>query len=98
MMRLDVEFGRPLSREQRVQALVAIATLTKAQKVRFIHGDRTAVILAEGLSAHRALEALTEAGLPPERVDTSLDAESDAQCDDQELDETGKERFKAIGR
>lgn len=98
MMRLDVEFGRPLAREQRIQALVALATLTKAQKVRFIHGDRTAVVLAEGLSAHRVQEALAEAGLPPERVDTSLDAESDTQCDDQGQDETGKERFKAIGR
>ncbi len=98
MMRLDVAFPLPLSREQRIKVLVAIATLTKAQKVRFIHGDRTAVVLAEGLSARRVQEALAEAGLPPERVDTSLDAEADALCDDQGPDETGRERFKAIGR
>lgn len=98
MMRLDVEFARPLSRDQRIQALVAIATLTKAQKVRFIHGDRTAVVLAEGLSRRRVQEVLTEMGLPPARVDTSLEDEADILCDDQEQDEAGKERFRAIGR
>lgn len=101
MMRLDVEFAHPLSREQRIQALVALSTLTKAQKVRFIQGDRIAVVMAEGLSRHRVQESLTELGLPPIRVDSSLETEADAQCDDLEQDETGKtekERFRPIGR
>ena len=98
MMRLDVEFPRPLDRQQRTRALVAIATLTKATKVRFIKGDRVVVIMAEALSARRVQEELTEAGLAPEQVISSLDPEIDAHCDDAIQDAASKERFRAIGR
>lgn len=98
MMRLDVDFPRVLTRDEQVNVLVAIATLTKAQKVRFIHAGRTAVVLAEGLSARRVQEALTEAGQAVERVTSSLDAEVDLLCDDLEQDTENKERIRAIGR
>lgn len=98
MMRLDVEFANPLSQSERVQAVVALATLTKAQKVRFIRDNRTAVILAEGLSARRVHETLKEAGLEPANVVSSLDPEVDKTCDDIEESTDQKERIRAIGR
>jgi hypothetical protein len=98
MMRLDVDFSRALSQDEQVSALVALSTLTKAQKVRFIHSARTAVVLAEGLSARRVQETLVEAGLAVERVSTSLDAEIDLLCDDLEQGGDQRERFRAIGR
>jgi precorrin-2 methylase len=98
MMRLDVDFSRSLSLEERNRVLVAVATLAKAQKVRFIRDATTAVIMAEGLSMRRVEEVLVEMGLPPQRIDTSLDPEADRMCDDLEQDPERKERIRAIGR
>jgi hypothetical protein len=98
MMRIDVEFPRPLSRAQRAQLLVAMSTLSKAQKVRFIKGYRAMVLMGEGIGIARVRDEITELGLTPERVESSLDPDIDAHCDDAAQDAANKERFRAIGR
>jgi hypothetical protein len=97
-MRLDVDFARPLGKQDKVRLLLALATLAKSRRVRFVRGDHAAVVLGEGLSERRVREALSEHGFTPESVRTSLDPDEDARADDPPEDPGQKERVRAIGR
>jgi hypothetical protein len=94
VMRLDVEFPRPLGKSDKVKVLLATAGLAKCQRVRFISGDYAAVILAEALSARCLSDALLEQGLVGAQVHSSLDEQDDLRVDDP----PGEERLRAIGR
>ncbi len=97
-MRLDVEFARPLSRDDRLRATLAVAALAKADRIRFARGDRAAIILGEGLSAARLREVLVEAGLTVDAIHSSLVEAEEAQVDDVPVPGTAVERVRAIGR
>ena len=95
-MRIDVDFPRPLGKQDKLRLLLAVATLAKSRRVRFVRGDHAAVLLGEGLSERRVRDALAEHGFTPEAVRTSLDPDEDARADDPPEDTT--ERVRAIGR
>ncbi len=97
-MRIDVDFTRPLGKQDKLRLLLAVATLAKSRRVRFVRGDHAAVVLGEGLSERRVREVLVEHGFTPESVRTSLDADEDARADDPAEDPTQVERVRAIGR
>src|SRR5688572_18200387 len=97
-MRLDVDFARPLGKQDKLRLLLALATLAKSRRVRFVRGDHAAVVLGEGLSERRVREALSEHGFTPEAVRTSLDPDEDARADDPPEEPGQKERVRAIGR
>lgn len=97
-MRLDIEFARSLTRAERLRALLAAATLSKASSLRFDRGGAAAVVLGEGLGARRMREALAELGLPVAGVRSSLDDEEDARCEDAPGGPDGPERLRPVGR
>ena len=94
VMRLDLDFSRPLARGDKVLLLLALATLAKSQRVRFARGDYAAVVTGEALSVRRVRESLSEQGLVCEQIRSSLDAGEDERADDP----VGDERVRAIGR
>lgn len=96
-MRLDVEFPKPLSVGERRLVAMVVATLAKTDGVRFIHGDRSAVILGEALSARRVRELFTEHGVDVTAINSSLDSDEDARVDDAP-ETVERERVRAIGR
>jgi hypothetical protein len=98
VMRLDVDFPRPLNKQDKLRLLLAVATLAKSRRVRFVRGDHAAVIMGEGLSERSLRAALEEHGFTPESVRTSLDPDEDARADDASEDPAFKERVRAIGR
>ena len=95
-MRIDVDFSRPLGKQDKLRLLLAVATLAKSRRVRFVRGDHAAVVLGEGLSERRLREVLVEHGFAPESVRTSLDPDEDARADDPP--EAQVEQVRAIGR
>jgi len=98
VMRLDVDFARPLGKQDKLRLLLAVATLAKSRRVRFVRGDHAAVVMGEGLSERSLRDVLSEHGFSPESVRTSLDPDEDARADDPLEDQTQKERVRAIGR
>jgi hypothetical protein len=97
-MRLDVEFARPLSRQDKSLVLLAAAGLAKSERVRFLRGDYRVVVVGEGLSVRRLRAALVELGLGPTQVRSSLGEEEDAHADDLPGGDAPGERVRAIGR
>ncbi len=97
-MRLVVAFVRPLTREDRLRATLAVAALAKADRIRFSHGDRAATVMGEALSAARLHEVLTEASLPIESIVSSLLEAEEAPLDDAPVPGAAVERVRAIGR
>jgi uroporphyrinogen-III synthase len=98
VMRLDVDFARPLGKQDKLRLLLAVATLAKSRRVRFVRGDHAAVVMGEGLSERRLREVLSEHGFTPEAVRTSLDPDEDARADDPPEEPGQKEKVRAIGR
>ena len=98
VMRLDVDFSRPLNKQDKLRLLLAVATLAKSRRVRFVRGDHAAVIMGEGLSERSLRDVLVDHGFAPESVRTSLDPDEDARADDAPEDSVLKERVRAIGR
>lgn len=97
-MRLDVDFARSLTRAERLRALLATATLSKAASLRFDRGGAKAVVLGEALGARRLREVLAELDLPVAAVSSSLDDDEDARCDDAPGGPDGPERLRPVGR
>ena len=97
-MRLDVEFTRSLTKAERLRALLAAATLSKAASLRFDRGGMVAVVLGEGLGARRLREALAELDLSVANVRSSLDDEEDVRCEDAPGGPNGPERVRPVGR
>jgi len=96
-MRIDLAFARPLSRGERLRLVLAIGTQAKAERVTFGRGDRTAVVLGEGLSSARLLKLLTEEGFVCETITSSLTPEEDQRMDDLP-GAPAEERVKPLGR
>ena len=94
VMRLDLDFARPLARADKLRLLLAAATLAKCQRVRFARGDRAVVVFGEALSMRRLGEALAEHGFAEVAMRSSLDEDEDQRADDP----SGEERVRAIGR
>jgi hypothetical protein len=95
-MRLDIDFPRPLGRSDKLRVLLAVATLAKGERVRFVRGDYAAVVSGEALGVRRLEEVLAEHGVAYERIRSSLSEEEDQRADDPPGD--GQERVRAIGR
>jgi hypothetical protein len=98
MMRVDVDFADPLGKQQKTQLLLAVSSLAKTRKVRFIRGDRGVAVLGESISERCIAAALKEFGFNPERVYTSLDPDEDLRADDPPEIMNGPEQVRAIGR
>ncbi len=98
MMRVDVDFATPLGKEDKIRFQLAVATLAKTRRVKFVRGDRGAAVMGEALSERSLKAALEELGFTPERVQTSLDPDEDSRADDPIEVITGPERVRAIGR
>lgn len=96
-MRIDLEFARPLTRADRLRLVLALGTLAKAERVRFGRGDRSAVVLGEGLATARIRTLLAEEGFVCDAVASSLSADEDQRMDD--IPAGGaEERVKPLGR
>jgi len=94
MMRLTLEFDRPLNADARLRLRLALGCLVKVQRLRILRGDRTVLVDGEALARGMVLEALKDLDLTPNGVNTSLEEAADA-----EADETARrERVRAIGR
>ncbi len=98
MMRVDVDFPRPLDKAAKLRFMLAVATLAKCRRVRFVRGDRGVAILGEALSARSTELALKEHGFEPESVKSSLDPDEDMRADDPPGVMNGPEQVRAIGR
>jgi hypothetical protein len=98
MMRVDVDFAEPLKKEQKAQFLLAVSSLAKTRKVRFVRGDRGVAVLGEAISERCLTAAIQEFGFQPERVRTSLDPDEDIRADDPPEVLNGPEQVRAIGR
>ena len=96
-MRIDLAFPRPLSRAERMRLVLVLGTLAKAERVRFGRGDRSAVVLGEGLATARVLHLLTEEGFICETIGSSLSPDEDQRMDDVPTGAT-EERVKPLGR
>ena len=96
-MRIDLAFPRPLTRADRMRLVLAMSTLAKAERVRFGRGDRTAVVLGEGLATARVLQVLTEEGFVCETITSSLSADEDQRMDDVPTG-ASEEQVKPLGR
>jgi hypothetical protein len=94
MMRLEIEFDRPLSADARLRLRLALGTLVKVRRIRVLRGDRNVLVDGEALARAAILEALKELDLVPSRVMTSLEEAADADADDT----AKRERVRAIGR
>jgi hypothetical protein len=98
MMRVDVDFANPLGKADKIRFSLAVATLAKCRRVKFVRGDRGAAVMGEALSERSLQAVLTEHGFTPERVKTSLDPDEDSRADDPIEVVNGPERVRAIGR
>ena len=80
-MHIIADFAKPLSRAQRTEVLLAIAPLSKAERIRFVRGDYRAVIIGEALGIERVRRVLDEA-ITPERLVSSLTHEEQDAVDE----------------
>ena len=98
-MRIDVEFERSLSLEEKNDMLLAVASLAKASRV-FVGSDRRhAVIMGNALGRERVKEVLSEYEVPWVKVLSSLTEEEEEQADETLASaKQGKERLRPIGR
>ena len=97
-MRVDVDFAMPLDKPAKLRFMLAVATLAKCRRVRFVRGDRGAASLGDALSARSADLALNDHGFEPESVKSSLDPDEDMRADDPPEVMNGPEQVRAIGR
>jgi hypothetical protein len=94
MMRLTLEFDRPLTREARLRLHLALGTLAKVRRLRIQRGDRTVLVDGEALARVAVSEALRDLDLIPVKITTSLEEAAEAEADDS----LKRERVRAIGR
>ncbi len=97
VMRIDVDFPKPLTAEDRTAAQLAIATLAKSERIVFSANGYSAVVYGIGMSIERVRESFDEMGVAVEQIHSSLNDEENAEADDVESGST-KERFRPIGR
>ena len=98
-MRLDIDFATPLTRDERIEFLLAIACLAKSRSVRWAQGGFGAVVLGEAMGRDRVADALRATGLPVAEIRSSLSEEEDEQADDGDGEGGPKrERLRPIGR
>ncbi len=97
VMRLEVDFTRPLSAAEKIRLSLAVAALAKSDRVRFTRGDRAVLVIGEALSAQRLAEVLGEEGFAVESIRSSLVESEDRQADDLP-GLGGKERVRPLGR
>lgn len=99
-VRIDLEFAHPLGHESRMDLLLAMADMAKAERVYFGRSGFNAVVMGEAMSRDRVVARLKEFGLHPDVVETSLSDEEEGQADEASPVDAGRsaERFKAIGR
>ena len=90
-MRVELNFPRPLSFDERTRILLAVGALAAAKRVAFARTGYSATIHGEGLSARRIETLLREAAIRFESVQSSL-AEADGP------DAGAVETFKPPGR
>lgn len=96
MMRIELVFERPLTRDAKTRLLLAAGAHAKVTRVRFQRGDHAAQIFGEALGVQTLLAALAEEGVVPASATTSLDEHAAEIADDQP--DARKERVRAIGR
>ncbi len=96
MMRIDLTFERPLTKELKTRLLLAAAALAKVRTVKFTRGDYDVQIFGEALGTQLVLAALAEEGVVPTGATTSLDEHAATIADD--MPDSKKERVRAIGR
>ena len=96
MMRIDLAFDRPLSKDAKTRLLLAAGALAKVRTVKFTRGDYDAQIFGEALGTQMVLAALAEEGIVPAKATTSLDEYAATIADD--MPDSKKERVRAIGR
>lgn len=98
-MRLEIGFSRPLDHELRTRLLIAVAGLAKSQRIAIARDGWSAVVRGEAMGVKRIGAALDEAGVPVDRLQSSLDAEQQDLVEES-LDDikASRERFRPIGR
>lgn len=98
-MRIDVDFDRPLTREQRTEFLLIVAGLAKSRAAAWRDGGHGAVVTGTALGRERVAEALAATSLPVTAVCSSLSDDEDAVADDTPAAAgSGRERLRPMGR
>lgn len=95
MMRVTLDFDRPLSRAQRLDAQVVLAAVAGVDRVTFAEGDRRIIVSGEGLPTGICAAALSEVHLIPAQVVNSLSQEEAAELG---ATSTARERVRPLGR
>ena len=99
VMKLEIDFPKPLSAAQRTTVLLALAALPKTARSRMVRGGFGMVVMGEALGVDRVRSALAEEGIAVEAIRTSLHAEEDLRVDEvSDEHPAGKERLRPIGR
>ncbi len=100
VMRIDIDFNTPLTEDQHLALLLAIAELPKSQRLWVVDGGRGVIMMGEAMSSARIRAALEQAELSPISIISSLNEDEDAMVD--EIDPLGtaipQERLRPIGR
>ena len=64
VMRIEVDFPKPIQGEHKTGFLLALAVLPKTARVRFVDGGRRALVMGEALGLDRVRSALEDEGVP----------------------------------
>ena len=98
-MRIDIDFKKPLSKEERQLLTIEVASLAKSERLRVINGNYRAVIMGAAMSKEAISSVLEEAGLPVEKITSSLSDDENAEADEHPDDlGSAKESLRPIGR
>ena len=99
VMRIEVDFPKPIQGEHKTGFLLALAVLPKTARVRFVDGGRRALVMGEALGLDRVRSALEDEGVSISALRTSLPEYEDLRADDVSDDHPArKERLRPIGR
>ncbi|MBA3685824.1 MAG: hypothetical protein H0W72_11380 [Planctomycetes bacterium] len=95
VMRLEVEFARPLDRPTRLRLVVAFATLAKVDRVRFVQGDHVLIVIGEALGTAAVAAVLRDEGMSWQAMRTTLPEGEDRSVEEAVVE---GERVVPLGR
>ncbi len=96
VMRINVDFPRPLAPAEHRQVILAMAALAKVRRVLFTNGAHRAQVFGEALGTRSVRAALEDIGLTVKALSSTLPEGDDVSVDD--VPTATVERVKAIGR
>jgi hypothetical protein len=92
-IRIDIGFAAPITADERVSLLLALAALPEVRRAVVSPDRRLATVYAGEMPLERVRGALAECGLAPQRIGSGLAPEAEVA-----LGSPAGERFRPIGR